>query len=437
MKITLVSHASVIIQTSDCKIWTDPWLFGKAFMESWSLLPRAHWNDKIYEGIDFVWISHEHPDHFHLPTLKSMPASFKDRIILLFQKNNSNKMPEAFKKLGFKNIQLLPHRKIVSITSQTKVHCCQIGPTPDSSLAVINNGYTMLNLNDCEANSKDCKIFSKDLGKVNLILNQFSVAGYRGHFDYATHLRNKANIILENMVQNHKDLSADITIPIASFVYFSDEDNRYVNNFMNTPGDVKIFFDQHHLKTAILYPGDSYISNTEYDSEIALAKFKEIYQNLDELEYRKPPIIEYEKLKNVFENRYNQLKEKYPKWIMKKLKPLIIKISDLEINLKISLSDGSFEETDDTNFDMIVGSEAFHYAFANKWGIGTIGVAAKYLIKNKKDIWKWYKIVGTLNNSELYLKTRFLFSKNNFNFFVSRLEGGLNQLIYKWKRMEI
>src|SRR5205085_8271651 len=128
---------------------------------------------------------------------------------------------------------------------------------------------TLLNLNDCEANSNDCKIFSRDLGKVDLLLNQFSLAGYRGQYDYETHLKKNATAILENMVENHRDLNAGVTIPIASFVYFSDEDNRYVNRFMNSPMQVKKHFDSLGLQMAVLYPGDTYDSNLPYDSQPA------------------------------------------------------------------------------------------------------------------------------------------------------------------------
>src|SRR5262245_58532602 len=112
MRITLICHASVVIETSDTVIWTDPWLFGKAFNDSWSLLPEAKFDTALYDKIKFVWVSHEHPDHFHIPTLKSLPQEFKNRVTLLFQKNNSDKMPNAFRKLGFSNIKLMPNRKI-------------------------------------------------------------------------------------------------------------------------------------------------------------------------------------------------------------------------------------------------------------------------------------------------------------------------------------
>src|SRR5271167_2871368 len=106
MKVQLVSHASVIIESNSTVIWTDPWLFGKAFNNSWALVPPPEpVGEALLDKITHVWISHEHPDHFHIPTLRSLPASFKERVTVLYQKLNSEKMIAAFKRLGFKNIE--------------------------------------------------------------------------------------------------------------------------------------------------------------------------------------------------------------------------------------------------------------------------------------------------------------------------------------------
>src|SRR5271154_691187 len=115
MKTKLISHASVIITSEDCRIWTDPWLFGKAFNDSWSLDPPAAWDPALLKDITHLWISHEHPDHFHIPTLKSLPAEFKERVLLLYQQNNSEKMWAAFRHFGFRNLQSLAHRKVVRL----------------------------------------------------------------------------------------------------------------------------------------------------------------------------------------------------------------------------------------------------------------------------------------------------------------------------------
>ena len=44
MQIQLVSHASVLIRTEDVQIWTDPWLTGKVFNNSWTLLHEPAWD---------------------------------------------------------------------------------------------------------------------------------------------------------------------------------------------------------------------------------------------------------------------------------------------------------------------------------------------------------------------------------------------------------
>ena len=74
-----------------------------------------------------------------------------------------------------------------------------------------------------------------DLGRVDVVLNQFSLAGYNGYKEQDKKLPFYANEILDNIYRNHHDLKAHVTIPFASFIYFSTLDNRYMNNYMNTP----------------------------------------------------------------------------------------------------------------------------------------------------------------------------------------------------------
>ena len=110
--------------------------------------------------------------------------------------------------LGFENIILCENNKKYEISNQTAVQINQFGIGPDSSLAVFNNNEVILNINDCELNSRDCKRLLKNLKKVDYVLNQFSIAGYRGNWDYDKKLRTNANQILDNMINNHRDLKA-------------------------------------------------------------------------------------------------------------------------------------------------------------------------------------------------------------------------------------
>jgi L-ascorbate metabolism protein UlaG (beta-lactamase superfamily) len=87
MKIRFVSHASFCVEACNTSLLTDPWLFGKAFNNGWALLSPAaevHWPE-----IDYVWISHQHPDHLHFPTLKSIDPQQRRRLTVLYQKHGS------------------------------------------------------------------------------------------------------------------------------------------------------------------------------------------------------------------------------------------------------------------------------------------------------------------------------------------------------------
>src|SRR6202012_4588369 len=87
MGITFVGHASVICDLADITLWTDPWLTGEAFNESWALYPHPIMRDMDLARVTHIWISHEHPDHLSIPTIKSLSSEHKARITVLFQKH--------------------------------------------------------------------------------------------------------------------------------------------------------------------------------------------------------------------------------------------------------------------------------------------------------------------------------------------------------------
>ena len=67
MKIHLVGHACIVAECADTSILMDPWLFGKIFNDSWTLLPEPKFDPAMLDKVDYIWISHEHPDHCHFP----------------------------------------------------------------------------------------------------------------------------------------------------------------------------------------------------------------------------------------------------------------------------------------------------------------------------------------------------------------------------------
>ena len=75
--ITFVNHASIIISHENIRLITDPWLFGSAFNNGWTLLSESKFRTQDFQNITHIWFSHEHPDHFHPFVLKSIPENFR------------------------------------------------------------------------------------------------------------------------------------------------------------------------------------------------------------------------------------------------------------------------------------------------------------------------------------------------------------------------
>jgi L-ascorbate metabolism protein UlaG (beta-lactamase superfamily) len=60
MKLTMLSHASVLVEEGPLAICADPWFMGDAFNESWSLLCEPAMTPASLQGVTHIWISHEH-----------------------------------------------------------------------------------------------------------------------------------------------------------------------------------------------------------------------------------------------------------------------------------------------------------------------------------------------------------------------------------------
>lgn len=132
MKTTLVSHASVLIESNGTTILSDPWFEGTVFNESWALLAKSAPVD--FDHIQYIYISHEHPDHFNFATLKKIPLAQKQKISILYQNHASKRLNKVLEKMGFKEIISLPLYKWHSI-GKIRFYCGSVG-SMDSFLAV-------------------------------------------------------------------------------------------------------------------------------------------------------------------------------------------------------------------------------------------------------------------------------------------------------------
>jgi L-ascorbate metabolism protein UlaG (beta-lactamase superfamily) len=416
MKIRLISHASVILSCTDTQLWTDPWLISKAFNDSWTLLPPAEFSESLLEKIDYLWLSHEHPDHLNFPTLASLPAEFKERVNLVFQDNNAERIFEPLRKLGYRRFSVLPHRRTIALTSQTRVYCYRVG-TLDSCLAVLNGGQTVLNLNDARLNTADCALILKDIGPIDAILNQFSIAVKEPVIGYEEHAVAAARSVLQSMSADHRRLGAKVTIPFASFMYFSAVDNKQMNVFSNTPRDSYEFLKNRGQQVAPLYPGDEYAVNEAHDHDRALTRYNELYSRFDSLTYDVPPKVPFSQIVQTFHVLVRNLRNKYSLPLLRRLRPLRIRIPDLDITVDVNISSDSITECGSAEQpDAIVYSQPLNYCFARTWGMGTLTISGRFVLLRNAYNWKIHKALFALNDAGVYLRPRYLFSRHNWTY---------------------
>ena len=105
-KLTFINHASYVIETDKSLLIVDPWVEGGAFDNGWSLLDKSITNKMLVEYLTktkkakFIWLSHEHSDHFSVPFLKALKKT-EVEVKFLFQKTLDGRVAQFIKKMGF------------------------------------------------------------------------------------------------------------------------------------------------------------------------------------------------------------------------------------------------------------------------------------------------------------------------------------------------
>ncbi len=424
MKIRLVSHASVIVSCADTKIWTDPWLLSKAFNDSWTLWPPADFASSLLDGVEYLWLSHEHPDHLNIPTLASLAPDFRQRVTVLFQDNNPERIFEPLRKLGYRKFQVLAHRRIVGLTPHTRVYCYRVG-TLDSCLGIMSSGQAVLNVNDARVNAADCKRIVEDIGRPDAVLNQFSIAVKESVANYERLAPAAARHVLESVSANQRNLGAKVTIPFASFMYFSSIDNKQMNAFSNKPRDVFEFCKRRGQEVVVLYPGDEYKVNQAQDSSTALARYDELYSSVDDLRYDVPPVVPVSQLADSFHTLVRDLRQRYPQFLLHRMRPLRVRVPDLNTTVDVEIANDSISDAGSTaEPDVVIYSQPLHYCFTQTWGMGTLTISGRFTLAGNSRKWGLHKALLALNNAEVYLRPRYLLRRQNWAYLKNRLNAG-------------
>ena len=355
-----LNHSSLLLTTSKTKILCDPWFKGTAFSDGWSLLYDESHNINELD-FDYIWMSHEHPDHFSIPTLRELNKS----CTFLFQETKDKKVKKYLEEKGHLVIELKNKEETkIGDLKITSIVCDGF----DSSLLVkYPDDKVLLNINDAMV------LDDIEVDKVDLLTFQYSYANWAGNEG-----DKKIPKYLQSIIDDKNDkaiakFKPTVIMPFASFVYFSHEENFYWNdnNWIDHVFN-KYLFNESFL---IFPKPDQSISlnnleKTHYDLS-ACAFWKDKYKNLIIKDKVKP--LSLDQIKHKYLNFNKNLNRKNA--IQSDLS-INIKITDLNKTIKVGLVEILFEEVDEEE-TISVSSETAGFLFSQLFARGTVCVNSR------------------------------------------------------------
>lgn len=156
MEISYLGHAGFCVETEHAIIVMDPWLSPEgAFDSAWFQFPCNHhlapWLiEKLRHSNKqrFVYISHEHHDHFDADFLKSLAGIDFKFVVPRFQRPA---LRQELAKLGAAPVLSSVHAQETPFPGgYLKLYLDDSGLNRDSGVLVRADGHSFLNLNDCK-----------------------------------------------------------------------------------------------------------------------------------------------------------------------------------------------------------------------------------------------------------------------------------------------
>ena len=191
MELTYLGHAGFCVETEQALVVMDPWLSPQgAFDSAWFQFPRNHHlADSVRERLRksnkqcFIYVSHEHHDHFDPEFLSSLPNERLTYVIPHFQRPA---LRAALRDYHAKAVICCAHGQEVSIPDgYLKLYLQDSGLCRDSAILMRVGGNTLLNLNDCKLYDELPSIVHEQ-GPISVFTCQFSGATWHPIcYDYA------------------------------------------------------------------------------------------------------------------------------------------------------------------------------------------------------------------------------------------------------------
>jgi UDP-MurNAc hydroxylase len=206
-----IGHAGIFLKTPSMSLLCDPWLSEKgAFLHSWHQYPPNDFIERqaLYDA-DYLYISHDHDDHFDKDFLKDFP---KDKVTVIIADFLSDTFAQEIAQLGFSRILRLQDWEECKLADGLNVLVVkdQSLYKIDSALLIKVGNTTILHKNDCHIPDEDIPKY-RDYG-IDMLFAQFSGAmWYPATYAYEAKKQQRvAGKLKQNMLDSFVDLANGI-----------------------------------------------------------------------------------------------------------------------------------------------------------------------------------------------------------------------------------
>jgi len=250
MRFTVIGHSCLHVETSAGTILVDPWLLGSCYWRSWWHFPPSAEVKPEWFNPDYIYLTHHHFDHFHYPSMRRMDR----RVHVLVPRFGVDVMEGEVRGLGFGRVTELPHGQVAELGNGVRVASFQYG-FDDTSFVIADGDDVLVDVNDCKIRGRSLERVVETFGRPTFVFKSYSFAqsypiAYTAEDPADLELLTR-DAYLDDFCGRVRDLRPKYGVPFGSMVAFLHPENRDLNQYLITPGDVAAAYD------ATREPGDT------------------------------------------------------------------------------------------------------------------------------------------------------------------------------------
>jgi hypothetical protein len=236
LKTTLIGHASLLIQSKETTILTDPVWFDYLWEEINVLCPSIDLDKDKVPPLDVLYLSHRHQDHFDVRTLaylvKNKRLLTPDTIVMA---PKDDILLDVLNELEFKNVRVIADFEPVTVKDVTFTPTPSLNQSstsedyyPEHGIIVSDGEVTVWNQVDTIVNPEIVDHIHQNFGQLDLVHSRF-VPLLEGNFSY----NKPCNLPFDeycSFLNIIKTLSPKFVVPGSAAFRYRDEIN-FLNQY--------------------------------------------------------------------------------------------------------------------------------------------------------------------------------------------------------------